>query len=81
MKKNPKKTKDGLFSFNDPILNERCGRKAIYISKEIFDKLNALSLELKKDRSALADYFMSLGVNTTTHCPEQSVVFDIEEVR
>jgi hypothetical protein len=80
MKKNQKKTKDGLFSFSDPILNERCGRSAIYLENSIVEKLNALSIEKQIDRGKLADYFLSIGVNTAMHCPRQSVVFNVEEI-
>jgi len=79
MKEN-QKNPEGLFSFNDPILNERCGRSAVYIENSIVDKLNALSLQKEIDRGMLVDYFLSIGVNTVMHCPEQSIVFNVEEI-
>ena len=79
MKEN-QKNPEGLFSFNDPILNERCGRSAVYIENSIVDKLNALSLQKEIDRGMLVDYFLSFGVNTVMHCPEQSIVFNVEEI-
>ena len=79
MKEN-QKNPEGLFSFNDPILNERCGRSAVYIENSIVDKLNTLSLQKEIDRGMLVDYFLSIGVNTVMHCPEQSIVFNVEEI-
>jgi hypothetical protein len=78
--RNDQKNPKGLFSFDDPILNERCGRSAVYLENSIVDKLNALSLEKQIDRGKLADYFLSIGVNTVMHCPEQSIVFNVEEI-
>jgi len=69
-----------LLDFDDPVANERSNNSAVYINKYIARSLINFAKSNKKDPQALAEYFLSLGINSVRHDKDQKVVFDIESL-
>jgi hypothetical protein len=74
--------KDGLFDgIEDPILKERYGKKALWIDKDLFIKLNAFAKTKNKCPQNIAEYLLNLGVTTATNTNGPSnLYFDIEKL-
>jgi hypothetical protein len=64
-----------LFDFDDPIINERNNNSALYINKYIARSLVDFAKLNKKDPRVLAEYFLSLGINSAKYYKDQQVVF------
>ena len=69
-----------LFDFDDPIINERNNNSALYINKYIARYLVDFAKLNKKDPRVLAEYFLSLGINSAKYYKDQQVVFDIDSL-
>jgi hypothetical protein len=69
-----------LSDFDDPIINERNNNSAVYINKYIVRSLIDFAKSNKKDPRVLAEYFLSLGINSAKYYKDQQVVFDIDSL-
>tara|TARA_R110000796_G_scaffold209830_1_gene326107 strand:+ start:359 stop:574 length:216 start_codon:yes stop_codon:yes gene_type:complete len=69
-----------LLDFDDPVANERSNNSAVYINKYIVRSLIDFAKSNKKDPRVLAEYFLSLGINSAKHDKGQQVVFDIDSL-
>ncbi|MDB2510122.1 hypothetical protein N9X32_06295 [Pseudomonadales bacterium] len=69
-----------LLDFDDPVANERSNNSAVYINKYIVRSLIDFAKSNKKDPRVLAEYFLSLGINSAKYDKDQQVVFDIESL-
>ena len=69
-----------LSDFDDPIINERNNNSALYINKYIARSLVDFAKLNKKDPRVLAEYFLSLGINSAKHYKDQKVKFDVENI-
>jgi hypothetical protein len=69
-----------LLDFDDPVANERNNNSAVYINKYIVRSLIDFAKSNKKDPRALAEYFLSLGINSAKYDKGQQVVFDIDSL-
>ncbi|QDP51742.1 MAG: hypothetical protein GOVbin1578_5 [Prokaryotic dsDNA virus sp.] len=69
-----------FFNFDDKIMRDRCGKKAVYVSVDLYKKLKYLAKTNKINKHKLAEYFVSMGTNTAMHNPQQSVKFDITKL-
>jgi|TARA_R110000824_G_scaffold25134_2_gene87843 hypothetical protein len=69
-----------LSDFDDPIVNERNNNSALYINKHIARSLIDFADSTHKDPQMLAEYFLSLGINSVKHYKDQKVKFDIENI-
>jgi hypothetical protein len=69
-----------LSDFDDPIINERNNNSALYINKYIARSLVDFAKLNKKDPRVLAEYFLSLGINSAKYYKDQQVVFDIDSL-
>ena len=64
--------------FNDPIYEERNGRKPIYINKYLAKKFIDFCQAEQKEPHDVAEYLISLGINSVTHYKDPTVSVDIE---
>ena len=69
-----------LLDFDDPVANERSNNSAVYINKYIVRSLIDFAKSNKKDPRVLAEYFLSLGINSAKYYKDQQVVFDIDSL-
>ena len=69
-----------LSDFDDPIVNERNNNSALYINKYIARSLVDFAKLNKKDPRVLAEYFLSLGINSAKYYKDQQVVFYIDSL-
>ena len=69
-----------LLDFDDPVANERNNNSAVYINKYIVRSLIDFAKLNKKDPRVLAEYFLSLGINSAKYYKDQQVVFDIDSL-
>ena len=69
-----------LLDFDDPVANERSNNSAVYINKYIVRSLIDFAKSNKKDPRVLAEYFLSLGINSAKYDKGQQVVFDIDSL-
>lgn len=69
-----------LSDFDDPIVNERNNNSALYVNKYIARSLIDFAESMKKDPRQLAEYFLSLGINSAKHYKDQKVKFDVENI-
>lgn len=67
-----------LHEFDDPILNERNGRKPIYVNKHLAKDFKEFCRSEQKQPHKVAEYLISLGMNSVKHYKEPKVSFDIE---
>ncbi len=67
-----------LYEFDDRILNERNGRKPIYVNKHLAKSFKEFCEEENKPPHKVAEYLISLGMNSVKHYKEPKVSFDIE---
>ena len=67
-----------LYEFYDSILNERNGRKPIYVNKHLAKRFKELCKEENKPPPKVAQYLISLGMNSVKYYKEPKVSFDIE---
>jgi hypothetical protein len=74
--------KDGLFDgIDDPILNERYGKKALWIDKFLHNKLQKISKTKNKNPQAIAEYLISLGISTVeNYNMPTEITFDIDKL-
>lgn len=66
-----------LLNFDDPIMKERNGKKAVWIDREIHKKLLSISQSKGKKPQTVAEYLLALGLSTDMEKPT-SIVFDID---
>jgi protein involved in sex pheromone biosynthesis len=64
--------------FNDPIFEERNNRKPIYINKHLARKFIDFCKTEQKQPHDVAEYLISLGINSVTHYKDPTVSVDIE---
>ena len=69
-----------LLDFDYPVANERNNNSAVYINKYIVRSLIDFAKSNKKDPRVLAEYFLSLGINSAKYDKDQQVVFDIDSL-
>ena len=69
-----------LLSFDDPIMKERNGKKAVWIDRELVEKLKSYAEKHEKCPQRLAEYILSLGVNTIEHYPQKTIEFDVDSL-
>jgi len=73
--------KDGVLSFDDPIYNERNGKKALWIDRNLLEKIKFLSRSKGKNFQNVSEYILALGVNTAENTNKPSpIVFDIDSL-
>ena len=69
-----------LMDFDDKIAKERNNNKPIYVNRHLAVSLQELAKLVKKDPKILAEYFLSLGINSAKHCKDQKVIFDVDNL-
>ena len=67
-----------LYEFDDRILNERNGRKPIYVNKHLAISFKEFCEEENKPPHKVAEYLISLGMNSLKHYEDPKVSVDIE---
>jgi len=67
-----------LQDFYDPVLDERNGRKPIYINKHLAKDFILFCAEVDKKPHKVAEYLISLGINSIKHNTDKKVQFDIK---
>jgi len=67
-----------LYEFDDRILKERNGRKPIYVNKHLAKSFKEFCEEENKPPHKVAEYLISLGMNSVKHYKEPKVSVDIE---
>ena len=67
-----------LYEFDDRILNERNGRKPVYINKHLAKKFKDFCESEQKSPHQVAEYLISLGMNSVKHYEKPKVSVDIE---
>lgn len=67
-----------LYEFDDRILNERNGRKPIYVNKHLAERFKNFCKSEQKDPHEVAEYLISLGMNSAKYYKEPKVSVDIE---
>jgi protein involved in sex pheromone biosynthesis len=67
-----------LYEFDDRILNERNGRKPVYINKHLAKKFKDFCESEQKEPHRVVEYLISLGMNSVKHYEEPKVSVDIE---
>ena len=67
-----------LYEFDDRILNERNGRKPIYVNKHLAKSFKEFCEEENKPPHKVAEYLISLGMNSVKHYQDPKVSVDIE---
>ena len=65
-------------AFDDPMLKERNGRKPIYVNKHLARKFRDFCKMEQKEPHDVAEYLISLGMNSVTHYKDPTVSVDIE---
>ncbi len=69
-----------LLDFDETVENERNNNSDVYINKYIVRSLIDFAKSNKKDPRVLAEYFLSLGINSAKYYKDQQVVFDIDSL-
>jgi len=67
-----------LCEFNDPIFEERNGRKPIYINKHLAKRFVDFCNTENKHPHEVAEYLISLGINSVKYYEDQKVSLDIQ---
>ena len=67
-----------LYEFDDRILNERNGRKPIYVNKHLAKKFKDFCKSEQKEPAIVVEYLISLGMNSVKYYEEPKVSVDIE---
>jgi len=67
-----------LYEFDDRILSERNGRKPIYVNKHLAKKFKDFCENQQKSPHKVAEYLISLGMNSVKYYEEPKVSVDIE---
>jgi hypothetical protein len=57
---------------------ERNGRTKVWVDDLLVQKLNKFAADNKSCPSKIAEYCISMGINTLEHYPNQPVIFDKE---
>tara|TARA_R110002096_G_scaffold418568_1_gene622650 strand:+ start:119 stop:325 length:207 start_codon:yes stop_codon:yes gene_type:complete len=66
-----------LADFDDPILQERNGRKPVYIESVLVSEFIEFCRTEHKDPNSVAEYLLKLGIHTTN---EDNVCIDIKSL-
>ena len=69
-----------FFDFDDSIENERKNGQALYLNKYLVYSLKDFAKSTKKDPRVLAEYFLSVGINSAKHYKDQKIRFDIKNL-
>ena len=67
---------NGLFSFDDPIFNERNGKKALYIDRDLLNDLKVFAKANSKCNQNIAEYALKLLI----HSSNQKVQLDVDSL-
>jgi protein involved in sex pheromone biosynthesis len=67
-----------LYEFDDRILSERNGRKPIYVNKHLAKDFKEFCKSEQKQPHEVAEYLISLGMNSVKYYEEPKVSVDIE---
>jgi protein involved in sex pheromone biosynthesis len=67
-----------LYEFDDRILNERNGRKPIYVNKHLVKDFKEFCKNENKKPHEVAEYLISLGMNSVKYYEKPKVSVDIE---
>lgn len=67
-----------LSEFDDPILKERNGRRPIYINKHLVKRFIDFCEHEQKEPHDVAEYLISLGINSVKHYKDPTVSVDIQ---
>ena len=67
-----------LYEFDDRILSERNGRKPIYVNKHLVKDFKEFCKNENKKPHEVAEYLISLGMNSVKYYEEPKVSVDIE---
>jgi protein involved in sex pheromone biosynthesis len=67
-----------LYQFDDRIFQERNGRKPVYINKHLAKKFKDFCESENKKPHEVAEYLLSLGMNSVKHYEDQKVSLDIQ---
>ena len=67
-----------LYQFDDRIFQERNGRKSVYINKHLAKKFKDFCESENKKPHEVAEYLLSLGMNSVKHYEDQKVSLDIQ---
>lgn len=57
---------------------ERNGRTKVWVDDALAKKLKKFAKENNSDTTTIVEYFISMGINTLEHYPNQPVIFDKE---
>ena len=66
-----------LYEFDDRILSERNGRKPIYVNKHLAKDFKEFCKSEQKQPHEVAEYLISLGMNSVQHYEDPKVSVDI----
>lgn len=66
-----------LSDFDDPILDERNGRKPVYMDSFLVSEFIKFCRTKNKDPHCVAEYLLKLGIHTTN---EDNVCIDIKSL-
>ena len=66
-----------LADFDDPILRERNGRKAVYMDRDLVKNFLGFCKDHKKDPHSVAEYLLKLGIHATQ---KDNVFIDIDNL-
>ena len=67
-----------LYEFDDRIRSERNWRKPIYVNKHLAKKFKDFCESQQKSPHKVAEYLISLGMNSVKYYEEPKVSVDIE---
>lgn len=59
---------------------QRNGKKAIYLDKELVDKINQYAEQKGKCPVAICEYILRTGINTVEHYPQKEITFDVDKL-
>ena len=66
-----------LADFDDPILRERNGRKAVYMDRDLVKNFLGFCKDHKKDPHSVAEYLLKLGIRATQN---DNICIDIDSL-
>jgi hypothetical protein len=66
-----------LADFDDPILKERNGRKAVYMDRDLVKNFLGFCKDHKKDPHSVAEYLLKLGIHATQ---KDNICIDIDSL-
>tara|TARA_R100000781_G_C4079840_1_gene127320 strand:- start:1993 stop:2214 length:222 start_codon:yes stop_codon:yes gene_type:complete len=67
-----------IYDPNCKHFKERNGKTKVWVEDKLAEKLNKFAANNKSSPSKIAEYCISMGINSLEHCPNQPVIFDKE---